>query len=106
MINQLLCFPDGNSVVPFLRSLISACLITWPWYLPFPNICVSLNGDLRLIPDFVLHTWLQTPVTSFGQESQRAEIQSNGYLLAFIAFLPSDRCRAKKKKLISLKDGA
>lgn len=55
MINQRLCFLDGKSVVASLRCLITACLITRPWYLPFPNICVGLNGDLRLIPVSLVH---------------------------------------------------
>lgn len=98
MINQRLCFPDDNSVVASLRCLIAARLITRPWYLPFPNICVGLNGDLRLIPVSLVHRQLLTSVTSVGRETRRAKIQSSGYLLAFIAFLPADWSRVKKEK--------
>lgn len=72
-------------------------LINRPWYLPFPNICVGLDGDLRLIPVSLARGQLLTSVTSVGQETWRAEIESSGYLLAFIAFLPADWSRVKRE---------
>jgi len=71
MINQLLCFPDGNSVVPFLRSLISVCLITWPWSLPFPNICVGLHRDLRLHSGFCSALRSSRPQSLVSDRSHR-----------------------------------
>lgn len=72
-------------------------LITRPWYLPFPNICAGLDGDLRLIPVSLACGQLLNSVTSVGQETWRTEIESSGYLLAFIAFLPADWSCVKRE---------
>lgn len=106
MINQLLCFPDGNSVVPFLRSLISACLITWPWYLPFPNICVRLNGDLRLNSGFCVAYVAPDPSHFFRTGVIESRDSIKWLFISFYCIFTHWPVSCEKKKLISLKGGA
>lgn len=61
MINLLLCFPDGYSVVPFLRSLISAMSYHLALVLTFPKyLCSALRRlDSHCRPYSILQSLTQ-----------------------------------------------